>query len=198
MTTRLNTAIRDKIVTNAMTKAGITKERQDLSERRFEWAESIRLAINGVPDAAIESAVNKARKAWDAIPEAVRRSFPETISKSDYTYVNLGGITAYVGFRTQAYAARNRPVFAADHQFAIQFHQLEGIGADISDRAEALKVQVRAVVNSVSTVKQLLNVWPEAKELLPETVDEAKSQLPAVQVETLNALIGLPTEEQAQ
>ncbi|HCB7909484.1 TPA: hypothetical protein M2D74_002482, partial [Escherichia coli] len=44
----------------------------------------------------------------------------------------------------------------------------------------------------VRTVKQLLDVWPEAKELLPTDAPPVPLA-PAVHRETLNEMIGLPT-----
>ncbi|WP_242452188.1 Nmad5 family putative nucleotide modification protein, partial [Providencia rettgeri] len=48
-----------------------------------------------------------------------------------------------------------------------------------------------------TTVKRLLTIWPEAKELLPKDVEKASVQLPALKVEKLNEIIGLPTEKAA-
>jgi hypothetical protein len=41
----------------------------------------------------------------------------------------------------------------------------------------------------VKTTKQLLEVWPEAVDYLPEEKKELPAQLPAVPVERLNCLI---------
>ena len=45
-----------------------------------------------------------------------------------------------------------------------------------------------------STVKRLIEVWPESKELLPKEADKASTALPALRVEDLNKMIGLPSE----
>lgn len=196
MSTRLNTALRDKIVANALTKAGITKDRQELQAARHAWADELRLTALGTTDEALAKLSTKVKKAWESIPSVVARSYSDPIYTREYIYVNLGGLKTCAHFRERAPAPTGSPVFEADHALTIRFHELENAAKDLDDRADTLKTQVRAVVNSVSTVKQLLNVWPEAKELLPATVEESKSKLPAVQVETLNTLIGLPTEEE--
>ncbi|MFT7963069.1 Nmad5 family putative nucleotide modification protein, partial [Salmonella enterica] len=46
----------------------------------------------------------------------------------------------------------------------------------------------------VTTVKRLIEVWPESKELLPKEADKASTALPALRVEDLNKMIGLPSE----
>ncbi|MFA2284800.1 Nmad5 family putative nucleotide modification protein, partial [Escherichia coli] len=51
-----------------------------------------------------------------------------------------------------------------------------------------------AALNSVTTVKRLIEVWPESKELLPKEADKASTALPALRVEDLNKMIGLPSE----
>ncbi|MFN0682916.1 Nmad5 family putative nucleotide modification protein, partial [Escherichia coli] len=53
---------------------------------------------------------------------------------------------------------------------------------------------VRLPLNSVTTVKRLIEVWPESKELLPKEADKASTALPALRVEDLNKMIGLPSE----
>ncbi|ELV4980379.1 hypothetical protein SHB81_000001, partial [Escherichia coli] len=53
---------------------------------------------------------------------------------------------------------------------------------------------VWAALNSVTTVKRLIEVWPESKELLPKEADKASTALPALRVEDLNKMIGLPSE----
>ena len=196
MSTRLNTTLRDKIVANALAKAGITKDRQELQTARYAWADELRLTALGTTDEVLAKLSAKVKKAWESIPSSARRSYNDPVYTREYIYVNLGGLSACVHFRERAPAPTDTPVFEADHAITIRFHELENAARDLDDRTDALKTQVRAVVNSVSTVKQLLNVWPEAKELLPATVEESKSKLPAVQVETLNTLIGLPTEEE--
>ena len=44
------------------------------------------------------------------------------------------------------------------------------------------------------TVKRLLEEWPEAKELLPADAPSAPLP-PAIRRETLNEMIGLPSDE---
>jgi hypothetical protein len=58
-----------------------------------------------------------------------------------------------------------------------------------------IEATVWAALNSVTTLKRLIEVWPESKELIPKDSDNAKAALPALRVEDLNRMIGLPTEE---
>lgn len=63
-------------------------------------------------------------------------------------------------------------------------------------RKEDVKHNVFVYVNSVSTVKRLLEIWPEAKDLIPQSESKAvQANLPAIPLEQLNALIGVPIPE---
>ena len=63
----------------------------------------------------------------------------------------------------------------------------------LNDEIRKLENEVRAIVNSVSTVKRLLEVWPECEALLPpETKKSQTPPPPAKCVAELNALLKLP------
>lgn len=57
--------------------------------------------------------------------------------------------------------------------------------------ANTLRAQVKAITDSCSTVKKLLEVWPEGKKYLPESAFEAitVTGLPAVIIVNVNAAI---------
>ncbi|MBZ7312623.1 hypothetical protein FMK79_17585 [Klebsiella oxytoca] len=65
----------------------------------------------------------------------------------------------------------------------------------LNARAKEIESTVWAALNSVTTLKRLVEVWPESKELIPESSDDARTTLPALKVEDLNRMIGLPTEK---
>ena len=56
-----------------------------------------------------------------------------------------------------------------------------------------LKISIRGVLESVNTVKQLIAVWGEAAELLPENVTKSKAALPMIDTTNLNKSLNLPT-----
>lgn len=65
----------------------------------------------------------------------------------------------------------------------------------IKDKEASIVASVEAVVNSVTTERKLLKVWPEAKELLPKASEIAqKANLPALRIEELNSIVGLPSK----
>lgn len=57
-----------------------------------------------------------------------------------------------------------------------------------------LRKTLLSTIDPIKTVKELLQVWPEAKELLPDNLNAQKKSLPMVQnVSELNQLLGLPS-----
>ena len=68
----------------------------------------------------------------------------------------------------------------------------------IQDLETQVRAEVEAMVNSVTTVEKLLKEWPEAKDLLPDTVEKPKGTGLQVNVQNLNAMIGLPKDEDLQ
>lgn len=86
----------------------------------------------------------------------------------------------------------NSYTLLADDPLTAEFHAIHEEQQLLDKQRSALTANVRAAVQSVTTIKKLLEVWPEAAELIPEAVAPAK-QLPALQREDLNAMIGLPS-----
>jgi hypothetical protein len=64
---------------------------------------------------------------------------------------------------------------------------------------DALEKQTTAVVESVNTIDRLLEVWPEAIELIPAGYLAPKPKLPVpiAAIATINAAAGLPTVAKA-
>lgn len=68
---------------------------------------------------------------------------------------------------------------------------LDAMQKELSERERALRSRVKAVVESVTSVGRLVEVWPEVTELLPEVHAGPKGTLPALLISDLNAEIGL-------
>jgi len=58
----------------------------------------------------------------------------------------------------------------------------------INDTIFEIRTELRKILNSVTTVKKLLTVWPEGKQFMPE---EAQTMAIAVQTDKLNSMLGL-------
>lgn len=203
MSTRLNTHLRTRIIENALTKAGIDTAQTAVDTDFNVWAEDLRVFLNGAPDAVLIAAEKKALKAAKEIPAHMLGSEPTLLRRNDYLNVNLAGanlqpnLYAANGERENRIVPRGRLAVLADNPLVQRFYDIEARKKEIADKRTTLRAQVRAAIASVTTVASLLKAWPEAKELLPANLEEAKAQLPALAVTDLNAMIGLPTEQAA-
>lgn len=94
------------------------------------------------------------------------------------------------------YSRRNDCVvsFDATHKLAAESDRVNSERKSLSDDIEKAKRAAEAAVNAVSTVKRLVEVWPEVAPFAAEYNTE-KPQLPAVQTAQLNTMLGLPVEE---
>lgn len=66
--------------------------------------------------------------------------------------------------------------------------------ADLSEAKRETHTRVMQVLNTVTTTKKLVEVWPEALELIPEDMREIK--VPALAIQELNKEIGLKAAQQ--
>lgn len=67
----------------------------------------------------------------------------------------------------------------------------EAMEKDLQERERALRAKVKAVIESVTTVGRLVEVWPEVQDFLPEVMAGPKGNLPATLISDLNAELGL-------
>lgn len=162
-----------------------------------EWAEQVADYSLGGPEvvAQIASIESKIAKLVSALPEKLRDDV-SAVRKRGYLTANIAGCAVHVSAWAGDRPAAATTVITADHPLAVRFFELENLEKDIEQRRIELRTKVRAALNSVNTVAQLLKVWPEAAELLPKTV-APKSTLPAIPVADLNALVGLPSGSDA-
>ncbi|RAW91427.1 hypothetical protein CKY04_24140 [Photorhabdus sp. S8-52] len=90
---------------------------------------------------------------------------------------------------------QNHCRFPADHELSIRFTEIEKKSNELNNKKEEIKNNVYAILNSVTTTKRLIEVWPEAKDLIPsEDIRSINTSL-SVKVEDLNKMIGIPKIE---
>lgn len=207
--TRLNVSMRKDMATKALAVAGTDAELTALVTRRATLAEAIRVdALGGLEGiAAIEKAAKsiKAKMANDIFNKV--SGFRVKLAEEDYdlNHINLGGMRVTLQFsgQTDAWPSDTRvmkcpiPISStinhpADSEFTIEFLAVESDYKALMAKREGIYLQVKAALDPFTTVKKLLEAWPEAEELLPDDIDETKPQLPAILTKDLNCLIGLP------
>lgn len=69
--------------------------------------------------------------------------------------------------------------------------------ADLRDRKHAAAAKVRTIIESVTTVKRLLEIWPEVQEFLPELVSGEAGQVPAEMIADINKEYGIEPKKAA-
>lgn len=191
--TRLNTHLRDQIISKALDKSGNVARRDATAKRREAWADAVRVDALGEDAQKIEAIVAKTEKLAGQLPEGYRSGYSVAKTRGSLM-LNCAGITVRVNEWDGCKLAPSAHTLLADNPLVQEFHDICAEEKANAESWEQVKGSVKAAVYSVTTVAKLLKVWPEAKELLPAYVEEAKDQLPAIQVRDLNALVGLPTE----
>lgn len=201
---KLTNAIREVIVNNAVAKSGLNDVRDAIVKQRAEWANKVRLeAIGGVEEEQKLADVNNQYELLcESVPKSLRLSGrPPVVTDTDI-YVNVAGVSfcAYFSGQLNSYTGENvrkispaKTTLLADNPLVAEFHEIHNKQAEYDDKLSTLINCVRAAVQKVTTVKKLLEVWPESKELIPEEVEKQVKQLPAIKTEDLNKMIGLPS-----
>lgn len=85
----------------------------------------------------------------------------------------------------------NRVVITRDNPLFDEFEVIEIEQKTIHDLSKQVKMDVGAIVNSVTTIKKLVEVWSECVDLLPPEEKQTGTAMVA-NVDNLNAMIGLP------
>lgn len=188
--------MRDVIVDNAIEKAGINKDALEYKAERLDWACAVADESVGGKGAVekLDAANKKISAIVKSLPENLRSDLRAGPMESSI-YVSLGGMRTRINEWPDLRPGVSGLMLPSDHPLTIQFEKLEAKEKEIISRRSNLRAEVRAVLDSVTTINKLLSVWPEAKELLPSSAKPQVKNLPSVNVESLNAAIGLPTDE---
>lgn len=125
--------------------------------------------------------------------EAFAAGLPAHWHKSDdRIFVNVAGQRHWMWFRAKRlippaldWVVEEGPLAATVHQFALRRENLK------VQRKEAHRA-VRAMLDSISTLKALETNWPEGKEFYQFLYQAKGAPLPAVPVQTVNSILGLP------
>jgi|LGVF01.2.fsa_nt_gb hypothetical protein len=107
--------------------------------------------------------------------------------------VKFGAGVQYVNFSTRQRLPHKASLYGAfhayncDHVLSKTSERLVNRQDKLSADRNELKHKVRAILNSATTDKRLLEVWPEVEPFLPKK--EETKNLPAIPVADLNSMI---------
>lgn len=201
---RITNAIIAAMKNKAVEKAGITAARAELSKRDEALTEAMRIASLGGQEnykllMKLEAKFQELRKQAEGYVES---GYSRLINKEYRVAINLAGVSITRYFydeqhqQESRYAAHGRFVIEQGDPLVAEFYAIEDERKALENRADTIKASVGAAVSKVTTIKKLLELWPEAAELLPPA-EQKTANLPVIQVGDLNAMIGLPTEQAA-
>lgn len=210
---RLNKATREAIINKAIEKSGVLAREEALISRRAKLANDVRLfAIGGAEkEAEIMERFEKAKEILGSLGDSIFNTSVISPNQDDEVYVNFQGRAVnlqFSGFESRVMPfvyktlvscdSSNRVVIKSDNPLYAEFDAIQLEQRTVSSIRSHIKAEVTAMVNSVTTVKKLIEIWPESKELIPEFKREQSTSL-VVSVDNLNTMIGLPSsDEQCQ
>lgn len=209
MSVRLTNAARDEIIKAALDKSGFPER---LKEARDE-VEKVKMecliaSFGGLK--AYRRICDKFKTIEDKI-DALSKEGILVKSSRDYSTwnadkMNLGGMNVcypnhsalsgeFEDLMLIHLSNGAKPTLPADNPLVQKFLDAEAKVKELDSSIKTIRENVRAVVYSVTTVKRLIEVWPESAELIPKEVEVVRAGLPAINFESLNAAIGIPTKK---
>lgn len=87
-------------------------------------------------------------------------------------------------------------VYEAGHALQKRREKLQNRKVDLIERIKDAENQIRASLNSVTTIKRLIESWPEVAPFATK-YDKDSAKLPAIPAEKMNEILALPVEEAA-
>lgn len=200
---RLTNSLRDTIAKNALKKSGVIAAQEENGKAFSALAEKVRVKCLGGTEKAAEME-SKREKINKMVSEL--RGYGVFGARTCYLEgeirTSFGGLRTILGYGKDSAGEsihrltphQDKCFLAADDPLTIEFHKLENEERSIREKVKEVEANVYAALNSVTTIKRLLAVWPECEELLPEPMCAAKAAMPALVVSDLNKMIGLPTD----
>lgn len=208
MTVRLTNAIKDSIKNNALAKAGIFKQKEELKKEFNRLALDVRIEALGGEDKVkkMELVLDVAISNLKMLEEEVNSHIGVYNAKSNSLRPAFGGQRIRLRYGKDSKDSKdediylltpddNKCLFSAEHELSKRFEKLNKKESKIKKKESEIEANVQAALNSVTTIKRLIEIWPESKELIPTDISKTSVLLPALQVEDLNKLIGLPTDK---
>ena len=198
---KLTNTLRDTIVQKALDMSPLTKQRAKLLKQQYAVSERIRVhALGGKKKAEELQAINDdMTKLASDQPSELKDLFSTcNLTRRHGIRISIGGQFRFADF---GYKDNNNVIYrislngvglSVDHPLAIKHVALHDQLSDIKDKIDDLRIEIQAVVYNLNSTKQLIELWPEAAELIPFVHGINRKLLPAIQVTTLNAAIGLP------
>lgn len=214
--TRMNAEIRDAMIAKALETSGIAPEQRQLIEDRSAFAWKIRqleLDRLGVTDENIQAIKKHIEKLEDNAGKFLGVNIYQSNCSNDGSFLsaNLSGFSVSLYYNgsengepthlsdkvKHAYEGgpsnyRGGRLNVADIAIRDEFSAMQSRQSKIEAKESELTDTLKAKLKSFRTVGALLENWPEAAKLLPESLKDKGRDL-ALSPETLNAICGIPS-----
>ena len=190
---RLTNDVKNTIINNALEKSGYNKELDEycaeLSNLAVEMHEE---SFGGHKE--MHRKLKIIEKASEAFKSIDGRAAYVRVHHNRTVRCEVGGQIRYFDLPFKAPVVTCTLKIPVDHPLAAKLRSLDNLFEDLHNKMVDVVSAVNSVLDTVTTVKKLVTVWPEAEELLPkESQLPTKANLPAIKIENANALIGLPS-----
>lgn len=203
---RLTKDIKTAILNAALKKAGILDKEIAIRDRYAGWAETVRVKfVTDEQLKLIEQAILAASLVRDELTDY---SFHPRKSNA-IENANVGGQRRTVYFcgainredrKSADRKSADRKItpygghinLSPDDPLTEQLYSIDHDSAALKSEREHLKLSILAVLDSVTTDKRLIQIWPESIAFIPAAERAATTNLPALPVANLNKMIGLP------
>jgi hypothetical protein len=167
-----------RTLVNLIVASGMAASLTEVNKREHQLAEKVR---NRAYTAKDREVMETLPKGWLEERETIQLQVGES-----YTELHFSDAT-----RMKADTGRCVIVLPARDELAAEIVQWQRDKTKHNEARDKLKDNTRAVINSVGSVRKLLEVWPEAR-VFTEQVKLTKPQLPALPIAALNKQLGLP------
>ncbi|MDD2944936.1 MAG: Nmad5 family putative nucleotide modification protein [Acinetobacter sp.] len=201
MNIKLNQGHRNIIAKNARKTSPINKQLAELLEARYDIAEKIRIvSLGGIENSKMyEGAYNRLMKIRNSLPDnLITHDIGITVKSYTHLIMPPSRKTIMIEFKGPRICLNNKILMEEGGSLLKDLEESLELEGKYRKQLKDLEYKVFASISSITTVKKLLDSWPEVKELLPSELLQSKPMLPALQTGQLNSLIGLPTTKQGK
>lgn len=186
MTVRLNSFIREQIL-DAVLKHAFEDREKALKEEKHALGDAV---YNDIYP-------KKVREQMAAMPEG----FLPVDDDLRVQFDGEGYTQVYFGERRRianAHRHNAAKVFDAKHPLTLRFAKYQKELSALKAEKNNAKSSAEAVLGSVTTVKKLIEVWPEVEQFARPFAAESPSRAVALPIKELNKSLGLPPKVAAK
>ena len=191
LTNDIRTSISEALLKHRFTEAvtAHAKEMATFAQEVYEdkYKKAQRAAMNALPDG------------WLYESSDITATFGTSFQRLNFNGSEYGELAKFnasysdtVTFRVLAKDKGSCvSTYDAGHKMSSRFDVLKGKSQDLKTQITEARRQVGAALSSVTTIKRLIETWPEIEPFARKFEGE-KSHLPALPTDALNAILDLP------